>query len=172
MIEVRCSRLEDTTRIAGLLEFHGMPYRLAEEKFLVAQRNGEGVLAALEYRTVANRLMRGVLVTDPRVKERPLARALYTEAHALAANTGVEQVRAQPTLYRDYPYDVGYWRWGRHWRSSATQPLIVREELPEGGWRRMIALLRAFTIPFLRGPWRQVGGPVATEASSVSEAKH
>lgn len=174
-IEVRSSRLEDARRIAGLLEFHGMPPRLAEEeKFLVAEQRseGEGILAALEYRTAANGLLLGVLVTDPRVKERPLARVLYTEAYALAMNLDIRDIKARPTLYRDYPYDVGYWRGGRDWRSSTTQPLVFRGELSEGRWRRLLALSRVYAIPFLRVPWKQTREPVATEASSVAEAEH
>ena len=171
-IEVRCSLLEDEPRIAALLEFHGVPYRLAnEERFLIAQRSGGGILAALEYRTVINGLMLGCLVTDPRVEERPLARALYAEAHALAGSLAITDIRARPTLYGDYPYDVGYWRWGRNWRSSIIHPLVLRGELPEGGWRRMIALFRVFAVPFLRVPWKQAGELIATETSSISEAK-
>ncbi len=172
-IEVRCALLEDTPRIAALLEFHGMPHRLVnEERFLVAQRNGGGLLAALEYRAVANRLMLGVLVTDPRVKERPLARALYTEAYALAAELGVGEVRARPTLYGDYPYDIGYWRWGRDWHSSTTQPLVLRGELPEGGWRRMLALLRVFAIPSSEVSSKQAGELIEPDVSSAPEVKH
>ncbi len=174
-IEVRTSRLEDAIRIAGLLEFHGMsPWLAEEEKFLVAEQRSErtGILAALEYRTAANGLLLGYLVTDPRIKERPLARALYTEAYALATKLDIIDIRARPTLYRDYPYDVGYWRWGRHWRSSTAQPLMFRGELPGSRWRRLVALSRVFAIPFLRVPWKQTREPVATDASSVAEAEH
>ena len=151
-IEVRCSLLEDEPRIAALLEFHGMPYRLAEERFFVAQRSdGGGILAALEYRTETNRLMLGCLVTDPRVEERPLARALYAEAQVFAMSLGITGIRAQPTLYGDYPYDAGYWRWGRNWHCCATEPLVLRGILPERGWRRVVALWRAFSAPSFEG---------------------
>lgn len=172
-IEVRCSLLEDEPRIAALLEFHGMPYRLAEERFFVAKRSAGGeILAALEYRTVANGLMLGCLVIDPRVKERPLARALYAEAHVLAGNLGAREVRAWPTLYGDYPYDVGYWRWGRSWHCCATEPLVFRGELPERGWRRMLALWRAFSAPSFEISEKQAQKLVEPEASSAPEVKH
>ena len=172
-MELWCSRLEDETRIAALLEFHGVPSRLAEEeKFLVAQRNGEGILAALEYRVEASGLMLGRLVTDPRVKERPLARALYTEAYALAMSLGITEIRARPTLYGDYPYDVGYWRWGRNWHCCATEPLVLRGILPERGWRRMLALWRVFSAPSFEVSSKQAQELVEPEVSSAPEVKH
>jgi hypothetical protein len=149
-IEVSRALPEDESRIADLLEMNGLPrWMAAEERFLVAGWGGE-VLAALEYRVVAGRLLLGFLASDPFVGEGLLARALYAEAHALARGMGLEEVRALPPAYGDHPYVVGYRRRYRCWRLGADAPIELRGELPEGGWRRVLALWGATAVPFFR----------------------
>jgi hypothetical protein len=143
-------RAEDVARITELLQMNGMPpWLAAEEVFLVAERDGE-VLAALAYRVGVRRLSLGVLAVDPWERERPLARALYAGAHALAQSMGIKEVRAQSTVCGGYPYDVGYrWR-GCGWMLEPDRLLELRERLPEGGWRRVLALLGFSGVPFFR----------------------
>jgi hypothetical protein len=147
-IQVRWGLLEDEPRIADLLELNGMPrWSAFEERYIVAEKDGE-ILAALRYRTEPKRLLLGLLVADPWAEERPLALALYTEAGELAREMGVGEVLARPFPYRDYLREAGYRRRGRRqWRLDATRS---REELPAGGWRRMLALLGIVAVPFFR----------------------
>ena len=144
----------DAPRIARLLGLNGMPSRAAsEEQFLLAERGGE-VLATLQYRLATKRLMLGLLVTHPWAEERPLARALYAEAHVLARNLGVGEVRARLAPHGDYPYEVGYHRWAGVWHLDATRPLELRSPLHESGWPRAIALWAVLQPPFFRTIWR------------------
>lgn len=141
---------EDEAAIKDLLDLNGMPrWTAAEERFIVAERGGE-LLAALEYRVSGGRLVLGLLVADPWVGERWVARALYAEAHAAAREMGLGGVEAPSAAGRDYPYDVGYLKGGSGWRLSASDALELRGELPEGGWRRVLALLGARAVPFFR----------------------
>lgn len=151
-IEVRWGLREDEDCIAGLLELNGKPRPLAfEERFVVAVAEPEGeVLAALSYRTVSKRLLLGFLVADPWAEERPLARALYASAVALAWEAGIGEIRAWPSPYGDYPGEVGY-RWRRgNWRADAAFFQEDLGELPVGGWRRILALLGFVPVPFFR----------------------
>ena len=117
-----------------------MPGRAAfGEQFLLAERGGE-TLAAVQCRLATKRLVLGLLVTHPRAEERPLARALYAEAHVLARDLGVGAVRARPAPHGDCPYEVGYHRWAGAWHLNAARPLELRSALPEKGWRRAMAL--------------------------------
>jgi hypothetical protein len=148
-IEVRPAVPEDEPRIAELLELNGVPRPPAEEGFLLAaERDGE-VLAALGYRVADGRLLLGDLSSDPRVEERPLARLLYAEACVLARSVGLGEVRARP-VRGDHPYELGYRRWPGGWRLDANRSLRLREQLPEGGWRRALALWGFAGVPFFR----------------------
>ncbi|MDP8950727.1 MAG: hypothetical protein M3N18_00505 [Actinomycetota bacterium] len=147
--EVRWGLREDEARVGELLELNGMPRSLAfEERFIVAEEKGE-VLAALSYRMVSKRLLLGFLVASPWAEERLLARVLYAGAAILAWEVGIGEVRARPNPYGDYPGEVGYRRRRGGWRSDANL-FEVRGELPEGGWRRVVALLGFVTVPFFR----------------------
>jgi hypothetical protein len=148
--EVRLSRPGDSVRVAELLEINGMSRRLAgEEAFLVAERGGE-VLAALAYRVGVRSLSLGALVTDPWEPERPLARMLCAEAHLFARELGLEEVRALPPVYGDRRYDAGYGIRHRCWRLGTGDRLEFRGALPEGGWRRALALWGTTAVPFFR----------------------
>ncbi len=147
---MRRASLEDEAAIKDLLDLNGMPrWTAAEEGFLVAERGGE-LLAALGYCVTEGYLVLGPLVADPWVGERWVARALYAEAHAVAREMGLCGVEAPSAAGRDYPYDVGYLKGGSGWRLSASDDLELRGELPEGGWRRVLALLGAQAVPFFR----------------------
>ena len=149
-IEVRWGLPEDEFRIAKLLELNGMSRWVAlGEQFIVAEKKGE-VLAALRYRTASKWLLLGLLVADPWAEERPLAAALYAGAVELAREIGVGEVVAWPVPYADYPYEAGYRRRARGWGVDTTSPAESRGELPEGGRRRMVALLSVLAIPFHR----------------------
>ena len=150
-IEVRWGLREDEVCIAELLELNGMSRPTAfEERFIVAEERGE-MLAVIDYRTVSKRLLLGLLVTDPWLEERPLATALYAGAVTLAREAGIGEVHARPGRYVDYPCEVGY-RWRRGgWRRNAALPSGEREEIPAGGWRRVLALLGVVSVPFFRG---------------------
>jgi hypothetical protein len=150
-IEVRWGLPEDEVRIVELLELNGMPRWVGfEEQFIVAEKKGE-VLAILRYQTASKWLLLGLLVTDPWAEERSLAAALYTGAAELAREMGVAKVVAWPVPYADYPYAAGYRRWARGWWMDAISPTESRGELPESGWRRMVALLSVVAVPFHRG---------------------
>ena len=147
---VRMASSGDEAAVRGLLDLNGMPrWTAAEERFLVVERGGE-LLAALEYRVLGGCLVLGLLVADPWVGERWIARMLYAEAHALAREMDLRGVEAPSATDRDYPYDVGYSRGGSGWRLSASDALELRGELPEGGWRRVLALLGTQATPFFR----------------------
>ena len=139
-IEIRRSEPGDSAEVANLLLLNGVPERLAcEEAFLVAAGQG-GLLAALAYRVEARYLTLGVLVADPWAGERVLAKLLYAEAHVLARELGLGEVRAVASVHGDYPHEVGYLKRSGGWRLGTERPLQLREELPEGGWRRILAL--------------------------------
>jgi hypothetical protein len=151
-IEVRWGLLEDEPRIADILELNGMPRWIAfEERYIVAEKDGT-ILAALRYRTEPKRLLLGLLVSDPWAEERPLAVALYAGAGGLAWEIGVGEILARPFPYiGDYPREAGYRRRGRNeWRLDVASSLEGGRVLPASGWRRALALLGAFTVPFFR----------------------
>jgi hypothetical protein len=149
-VEVRWGLPEDETKVAELLELNGMPRWVAfEERFIVAEREGE-VLAAARYRTEPKRLLLGLLVVDPRAGERRLAVDLYAEARRLALELGASDVVARTDrLHAAYPYEAGYNRWRGGWRMDLSRSVERREKLPEGGWPRRIALAGAFLAAFL-----------------------
>src|SRR5215210_4642889 len=95
-IEVRWGLLEDESRVADILELNGMPRWIAfEERYIVAEKDGE-ILATMRYRTEKERLLLGLLVSDPWAEEQPLAVALYARAGELAREIGVGEVIARP----------------------------------------------------------------------------
>lgn len=150
-IEVRWGLREDEARIAQLLELNGLS-RLAafEERFVVVEERGE-MLAVIDYRMVSKRLLLGLLVADPWIEERSVAKVLYAGAVTLAREAGILEVHARPSPYGDYPCKVGY-RWRRGgWHKSASLSFRSRRELPAGGWRRVFALLGVVSVPFFRG---------------------
>jgi hypothetical protein len=149
-IEVRWGLLEDEPGIAGILELNGMPrWPAYEERYIVAEKEGR-ILAAMRYRTEKERLLLGLMVSDPWVGERPLAVALYAGAGELAREMGVGEVIARPLSHAsDYPHEAGYRRHGRReWRLDATLALEDRGEIPAGGWRRALALFGFLAVPF------------------------
>ncbi len=143
-IEVRWSLPGDEHKIADLLELNGRPrWEAFEERFIVAEEQGK-IRSALPYQTTSKRLWVGLLITDPWVEERPVARALYAGLGDLAREIGVGEVLAQPVSYADYPYEAGYLRCGPWWSLDTTRPAGCSKP-PGSGWRRMVALLcRAF----------------------------
>jgi hypothetical protein len=159
-ITVRWGSEEDESRIAELLDLNGLRTALAfEEQFIVAEKKGGKVLAALRYRTEPKRLLLGLLLSDPWAQERPLAVALYEGAGELARELGVGEVRARPVVHADdYPHEAGYrWRYAGGWYLDVRRLLHRRrEELAVGGWRRMVALLGIPAVPFFRA-FRGVG---------------
>src|SRR3954454_19110321 len=95
-IRVRWGLSEDEAKVAELLELNGRPRWIAfEERFIIVEKKGE-VLASLRYRMASKRLLLGLLVTDPWTEERPMAKALYAGAVALAQEAGIAEVRARP----------------------------------------------------------------------------
>ena len=128
-----------------------MPHgRATEKRFLIAVQ-GEKVWGALEYRVTERSLFLGSLLTEPWAQERLLpARALYAEARVLAREAGLWEVRADANSWDDYPYEVRYQRQGRVWRVDPQEPLVLRSELPEGGWRRMFTPWGSLPVPFFR----------------------
>ncbi|WP_273887233.1 hypothetical protein [Rubrobacter naiadicus] len=127
-IEMRWSLPEDKNRIADLLEISDLPRWLAaRENFLVAERDGE-VQAALEYRMACGQLVLGILVSDLFVDHPSMAKALYTEAYAMAWVMGVEKIRALPTMNGEYPGEVGYSRWNSCWRLNVERVPRLTEE--------------------------------------------
>jgi hypothetical protein len=154
-IWVRWGLSEDEDKVAELLELNGKPRWVAfEERFIIAQKKGK-ILASLRYRMVSKRLLLGLLVADPWTEEHPMAKALYSGAVALAQEAGIGEVRARPNPCGNYPSEVGY-RWRRgSWRADTAPTREVRGELPEGGWRRVLAMLDIGAVPFFRAfrPW-------------------
>lgn len=64
-VEVRWGLPKDEAKVARLLDLNGMPRWVAfEERFVVAEQ-GDGLLAAVRYRTEPKRLLLGLLVADP-----------------------------------------------------------------------------------------------------------
>ena len=100
------------------------------------------------YRVAVRSLCLGSLLTDPWAQKRLPARALYAEARVLAREAGLGGVRADANSWDDSPYKVGYQPQGRVWRVDPQEPLVLRSELPEGGWRRMFTLWYSLTVPF------------------------
>ena len=148
-IEVRWGLLEDEAGIADLLEQSGIPRWIAfEECYIVVEKEGE-ILGALRYRTEKERLLLGLLVTDPRIEERPLAVALYAGAGKLAREMGVGEIIARSFPCGDYLREAGYHRRGRReWRLDATRYGEIRERHGAGRWKRLFRLLGVTAVPF------------------------
>ena len=150
-IEVRWGLLEDEPRVAEILELNGMPRWIAfEERYIVAEKDGE-ILAAMRYLTEKERLLLGLLVSDPWAGERPLAVALYIRAGELAREMGIGEVIARPFPgVDDYPREAGYRRRGRReWRLDAVRNGETHEEPAAGRWQRLFQLLGATAVPFV-----------------------
>jgi hypothetical protein len=156
-IEVRWGLHEDEARIAEVLVLNGILDRVAaRESFIVAERDGR-VVAALRYETEPKKLVLGSLVVDPWAGESVLVKALYSEVHTLAKETGVGEVVAPSNRYGDFLYEAGYRRAIGGWSLDTARPLQARKEIPAGGWRRIVALLDVPTVPFFR-PFRGARG--------------
>lgn len=148
--EVRWGLEEDEKKVALLLELNGAHRWIAfETRFVVAERDGE-VLAVVGYWTGPKRLYLGLLVVDPWAGERDLAAALYAGARRLAREAGIRQVCVEPGNRPDYLLDAGYRRCVGGWCSDTGLARRGAEDLPQGGWRRVLALLGEPTIPFFR----------------------
>ena len=139
-IEVRWSLPGDEHKIAVLLELNSRPpWEAFEDRFIVAEEKGK-ILSALPYQTTSKRLWVGLLITDPWVEERSVARALYAGLSDLARGIGVGEILAQPVSYADYPYEAGYLRCGPWWWLDATRS-TDRGDLLSSCWRRVVGLL-------------------------------
>ena len=150
-LRVRRSGLTDSSGVANILRMNGVPGQLShEEAFLVVEVKGD-ILAVLAYRVEAQRLSLGIMAADPWANEGALARPLYAEAHSLARELGLREVRALTNVYGDYLHAVGYRKRAGGWQLRTDRPLELRDELPEKGWRRLLALLgwAAASVPFL-----------------------
>ena len=140
-LRVRRSGLTDSSGVANILRMNGVPGKLSQkEAFLVAEAKGD-ILAVLAYRVEAQHLSLGIMAADPWASEASLASLLYAEAHSLARELGLREVRALANVYGDYPHAVGYRRRAGGWQLRTDRPLELRDELPEKGWRRLLALL-------------------------------
>lgn len=116
---VRWGLPSDETKIAELLELNGMPRWVAfEERFVVAAKPDGRVLAALRYREEPERLLLGLLVSDPRGRghfgERRLAVALHAGAGELAREMGVREVLTRSAAFGDDPRGAKYRRGDRY----------------------------------------------------------
>lgn len=149
-IRARLAAPEDEDRLRRLLEWNDVPRHLAVEKCFLVAEQGEALPAALEYRVVGSSLSLGPLLSDLWGPERLPARVLYAEARILAREAGLREVRADAYPWSDYPYEVGYRRRGPIWRADPAEPLVLRDELPVGGWRRVFALWGTLAVPFFR----------------------
>ncbi len=149
-LRVRRSGLTDSSGVANILRMNGLPGQLShEEAFLVAEAKGD-ILAVLAYRVEAQRLSLGIMAADPWANEGALARLLYAEAHSLARELGLREVRALANVYGYYSHTVGYRKRAGGWQLRTDRPLELRDELPEKGWRRLLALFgwAAAGVPF------------------------
>jgi len=152
-IEVRWALEEDGKKVAMLLELNDAPRWIAfETRFVVAER-GEEVLAAVAYWTGPKRLYLGLLVVDPWAGECDLAVALYAGVRRLAREAGIRQVWVEPGNRRDCLLDAGYRRRVGGWCSDTGWARRGVEDLPQGGWLRVLALLGEPAVPFFR-PFR------------------
>lgn len=99
-VEVRWGLPKDEAKVARLLDLNGMPRWVAfEERFVVAEQ-GDGLLAAVRYRTEPKRLLLGLLVADPwtgrgGIGERRLVVTLYAGARGLALELGAREIVAK-----------------------------------------------------------------------------
>ncbi len=114
--DVRRGLAEDASRIAALLELHGIPRWVAfEERFIVAERGGR-VVAILRFREDLRCLYLGLLVTDPRAEEDPLAVGLYAGARTVARELGVSEIRAGTRRHGAHLARAGYRKGREGWR--------------------------------------------------------
>lgn len=148
--EIRWGLEVDEKKVALLLELNGAHRWIAfETRFVVAERDGE-VLAAVGYWTGPKRLYLGLLVVDPWAGEHDLALALYAGARRLAREAGIRQVWVETGNRRDYLLDAGYRRRVGGWCSDTGWARRGAEDLPQGGWLRVLAPLGEPAVPFFR----------------------
>lgn len=115
-IDVRRGLAQDASRVADLLELHGIPRWVAfEERFIVAER-GERIVAVLRFRQDLRRLYLGLLVTDPRAEEDPLAVGLYAGARTVACELGVREIQAGTRRHGAHLARAGYRKGREGWR--------------------------------------------------------
>jgi hypothetical protein len=113
---VRLGLAEDASRIAKLLEVHGMPRWVAfEERFIVAERGGR-VVAVLRFREDLRRLYLGLLVTDPRTDENSSAEGLYAGTCTVARELGVREIWAGTRRHEAHLARAGYRKGRKGWR--------------------------------------------------------
>lgn len=148
-IEVRWGLHADEPRISELLKLNGVPSQVVKELFIVAERDGN-ILGALRYEAEPKKLVLGHLVIDPWVSEPILAKALYSGVHILSEEVGIREVIVPRSRYGDCLREAGYRRVVGGWSLDTARPLQTREELPTGGWRRMVALLGIPAVPFFQ----------------------
>ncbi len=114
--DVRRGLAEDASRVADLLELHGIPRWVAfEECFIVAER-GERIIAVLRFRQDLGRLYLGLLVTDPQAEEGPLAVGLYAGARTVARELGVREIRVGTRQHEAHLARAGYRKGREGWR--------------------------------------------------------
>lgn len=149
-LTVRWGKREDGEEIARILELDSLPgFPAFEERFVVMEGRGE-ILAVARCRTTRKRLLLDRLVADPRVGDSKSAVALYSGAGDLALAAGLREVWADSDEHRKYLLDTGYIRLVGGWRLDPLRPFGEHEEMPEGGWRRMLSLWSVTGIPFFR----------------------
>ena len=95
-----------------------MPRWVAFEGHFIVVDEGEALTAAIRCRQEGGRLHLGLLVTDPRTEERPLAVALYVGARAMARRSGLHEVRARTRRHQRHLREAGYRRRGGAWQIS------------------------------------------------------
>ena len=140
-LRIRRSGLTDLSGVANILRMNGVSGQLShKEAFLVVEAKGD-ILAVLAYRVEARRLSLGIMASDPWANAGALARLLYAEAHSLARELGLKEVRALTNVNGDYRHMVGYRKRAGGRQLRTDRPLELRGELPEKGWRRLLALL-------------------------------
>jgi hypothetical protein len=100
------------------LELNGMPRWVAFEEHFIIVDEGEALTAAIRFRQEDGRLHLGLLVTDPRTEEHPLAVALYVGARAIARRSGCHEIRARTRRHQRHLREAGYRRCGGAWRIS------------------------------------------------------
>ncbi len=114
--DVRRGLAGDAYRVAELLELRGMPRWVAlEERFIVAERE-DRVVAVLRFRQDLGRLYLGLLVTDPRDEEGPLAVRLYTGARTVARELGAKEIQAGTRRHAAHLSRAGYRKGREGWR--------------------------------------------------------
>jgi N-acetylglutamate synthase-like GNAT family acetyltransferase len=149
-IAVRWGSVEDGGAIGRVLELNSIPERnVLEKAFIVAQEKGE-ILAVGSYLIARERLVLGSLAVDPWVGKRRFVVSLYTGAGRLAREMGLRKVWTERDEHREYLLEAGYHRHVGGWGLCTTRAFGNYERLPERGWRRILSLWSAESVPFFR----------------------